>query len=173
MSYEELVEKFSGRLKAICNRVYRKDASLSADDLYQEALVYLWKRYLDKALEDKTDSYILQGCYYHIRNYLRTAQKRKDEVSLDAPVNSSADLTSDYLWEISDNRQEDYFERLNTQLISEAIYNNGLTQREKEILLLLAEGLSTRQIGRKLSISHVSVIKYRRIILKKCKKHLE
>jgi len=46
-------------------------------------------------------------------------------------------------------------------------YGNGLTHREKEILYCIAEGLSSKQIAGKLSISENTVANHRKNMLTK------
>ena len=58
-------------------------------------------------------------------------------------------------------------------MIVEVIQNNGLTGREKALLPFFAEGLTLRQIGKKIGVSHVAVLKIREAIRKKCLKHVD
>ena len=51
--------------------------------------------------------------------------------------------------------------------------NNGLTPREKEVFILALEGLTVREIGDRLGVSHVRVVKLRANIKEKCIKHLD
>jgi DNA-binding CsgD family transcriptional regulator len=43
----------------------------------------------------------------------------------------------------------------------EALLESGLTQRERDVLALSMEGMTTREVGQKLGISHVAVVKVR------------
>jgi DNA-directed RNA polymerase specialized sigma subunit len=141
MDFKELVRKISPKLKAITHRLNGRFTFFNDEDLYQEALIYLWVDFNQRKLDDKTDSYILQGCYFHLKNYIRIIQDKKALVSLDALV--------------------------------ETIRNNGLTEREKDIFNLALSGLTTREIGNKLGISHVRVIKLQKKIREKCREHLD
>ena len=56
-------------------------------------------------------------------------------------------------------------------MLIEEILNDGLTRREKEVFCLALEGLTTREIGSRLGISHVRVVKLKGKIRDKCKKY--
>ena len=51
------------------------------------------------------------------------------------------------------------------------IYNSNLTSREKEVLQLIAEGATSKEIGGKLSISHKTAEAHRENIKKKLDIH--
>jgi len=58
-----------------------------------------------------------------------------------------------------------------SKMLIEKINNNGLTKREKEVFNLGLEGLTTREIGGRLGISHVMVVKLKGKIRDKCEKY--
>ena len=74
---------------------------------------------------------------------------------------------------LADRRQEGFLDYLNDKLLAQTISDNGLTPREKELLPLFAEGLTTREIGKRLGISHVRVVKLTSRIRVKCRKYLD
>ena len=74
---------------------------------------------------------------------------------------------------MQDERSQYYFEHLNDKLLADAIHNNGFTKREKTLLIFCAEGLTTRDIGKRLGVSHVMVVKLMSRIRAKCKKYLD
>lgn len=173
VSFEHLVKRLSPKLKGIAYKVHWAGCFFNNDDLYQEALLYLWKQYQAGTLSDKTDSYILQGCYFHLKNYMRTAMDKVRPVSLDAPAFPDGESRLDSMVLPDSGSAEDYIESLHARMLVDVIYNNGLTDKEKQLLPLFSEGLSTRQIGKRAGISHVRVIKMRREIAQKCRKHLD
>ncbi|MCX5708573.1 MAG: sigma-70 family RNA polymerase sigma factor [Candidatus Omnitrophica bacterium] len=172
MEFEKLAKKLTPKLKAIAYKLNRRFTFFNEDDLFQEALVHLWKESAAGKLADKTDSYILQGCYFHLQNYIRTAKDKFASFSLDAHYADDNEHYEEPL-ELKDERSGDYFERLNREMIVDVIRNNGLTPREKELLPFLGEGLTIREIGRKVGVSHVRVLKMKEEIRRKCLKHLD
>lgn len=64
MTFEGLVKKINPKIKAIASRLDGRYTSFSDDDLYQEALIRLWQKFNDQKLDDKTESYIVQGCSF-------------------------------------------------------------------------------------------------------------
>ncbi len=157
MSFEGLVRRISPTLKRITKKLNGHHSFFDDDDLYQEALCHLWIDYNEGALSDKTDSYILQGCYFHLRNYLRKTQDNAILVSLNAPVGEDGVMLED-LMSVDDGSYDSYLE---SKLQIEAAEKQYLTDREKNVLLLSLEGMSMREIGAKLGISHVMVLKIR------------
>ncbi len=147
MGFDELIKRVSPVLKRITLKL-KQAGFMDEEDLYQEALIHLWNNLKSGCLVDKTDSYILQGCYFHLKNYLRKVKIKAALVNLD-------DLIA--------NQKEPQItpEDLDTPMIVEGILNNGLAKREKLVFLLCLEGLTLREIGRRLGVSHVMVIKIR------------
>ena len=173
VTFEELIKRLSPKLKGIAYKVHWAGYYFNNDDLYQESLLHLWNEYNAGTLADKTDSYILQGCYFHLKNYMRTTLDKVRPVSLDSPVTPGRESRLDTLSLPGEGSTESYFASLHARMLVDVIYNNGLSDKEKKLLPLFAEGLSTREIGKRAGISHVRVIKMRRDIEKKCRKHLD
>ena len=164
MEFELIRTKIDSRLRAITHKLSRWSVLMSEDDLYQEALLHLWNRYQAGELEDKNESYIAQSCYFHLRNCLRTIEKK---VSL----RSLSEGNSDDGYELEDilslTTQESSYEYIDARLVVDSLMNNGLTRREKEVCALFLEGLTVRQIGERLGISHVRVVKIKNNIKSK------
>lgn len=172
MSFEELVKRVSPTLKRITYKLNGHFSFFNDEDLYQEALVHLWQDFQRGLLNDKADSYILQGCYFHLKNYLRKVKTKAKLVSMETIIygeDSSLEETS----LLEDENAKCYFDYLNDKLLVETIHNNGLTTREKDILSLCSRGLTVREIGQKLGISHVRVVKLMHRIRNKSKKYLD
>ena len=172
MSFEELHQKLSPTIKRIAWRLNGHYRSFNHDDLYQEATIHLWNSFLKGKLSDKTDSYILQGCYFHLKNYIRKVNERSNVVSLDAVLNNDqettvGDLLGEY-WACPDCR-----EQLHNKFLAQSIHNNGFSPKEKRLFVYFSQGLTTRDIGRRLGVSHVSVVKMMRKIRIKSRKHLD
>ena len=172
MQFDVLLKRISAKLKGITYNLKDHSILFSQDDLHQEALAHLWKSFKAGALEDKTDSYVLQGCYFHLKNYIRTHAKRINFVSLYSQYdNEDATRLEEAIADTFD--KFDYLDCLSDKLLAEVIQNNGLSLREKEILSFYARGLTTREIGRELGISHVRVVKMTKCIREKCRKYTD
>lgn len=162
MRFEELQDKLSPVIKRIAYKLNGRYRTFSHDDLFQEALMHLWVDFMAGKLSDKTDSYILQGCYFHLKNYIRKVNEKPD-LSLDEMVS----------YEPEGVEFEDIRKSLSNRLLTETIENNGFDPREKKILMFLKDGLTTRGIGRKIGVSHVMVVKLIGKIREKCRKYID
>jgi RNA polymerase sigma factor (sigma-70 family) len=172
MRFVELVKKISPKLKRIIFRLGGRFNGFGDDDLYQEAMIYLWEEFNRGTLKDKTESYILQGCYFYLKNYMRKFAPRLRLVNSEyAMSNDDEGMDSDLLHNIPSG--ESVFETVYSNMLIETIRNNGLTKREKEIFNLALEGLTVREIGSRLGISHVRVVKLRQSLARKCLKHMD
>ena len=171
MEFDALTKKLSPTVKRIAYKLNGRYRSFSHDDLYQEAFLHLWNDFRAKKLEDKTDSYILQGCYFHLKNYIRKVNERP-VISLDMQVNEEG-LSLEEVLPLKFAIQEDCRSQLHVKLLVEAIQNNGFSPREKKILMFLKDGLTTRDIGKRIGLSHVSIVKTVKRIREKAKQHLD
>lgn len=169
-NFKALLKRISPTLKRITYRLNGHFSFFNDEDLFQEALIYLWQGLLDKCLEDKTDSYILQGCYFHLKNYIRKVKGRNKTTSLEAIINEEGTTLEETL-SLRHTNPKDFLDSLNDKLLVEVISNNGLSKREKDVLSLYSEGLTVREIGKSLGVSHVMVIKLTAGIRNKCKKY--
>ena len=172
MYFKELIKRISPILKRITYRLNGHYSFFNDEDLYQEALVHLWVDYKDGKLIDKTDSYILQGCYFYLKNYLRKNYDKARLISLENTVNDE-DGTFNLDDILSSGNPKSCLEFIHCEMLIEKINNNGLTQREKEVFNLALEGLTTREIGSRLGISHVRIVKLKGKIREKCRKYLD
>ncbi len=173
MTYEQLVKKISPTLKRITYRLKGRFCAFDHDDLFQEALIRLWEDFGLGKLADKTDSYILQGCYFHLKNYIRKHYPKASLLSLESAVNEDGQSGDDTDRRFRIKHEDSLLDTVHCKMLLETIQNNGLTKREKEVFSLGLEGLTTREIGGRLGISHVRVVKLRKTMREKCKKHLD
>ena len=172
MSYEELVRKIAPKLKRITYKLGKYLSFCAQDDLYQEALIYLWEEFSKGELLDKTDSYILQGCYFHLKNYIRKNIDKARLISIDFDYgDEEGQGTLDEILHLKSPGS--LFEDVYCKMLIEKINNNGLTVREKEVFNFALDGLTVREIGSRLGISHVRVVKLRHSIAEKCLKHID
>ena len=134
-------------------------------DLFQEALIHLWSDFASGDLDDKTDSYILQGCYFHLKNYIR---KTQDPATLLEPQPASCEEEGRASKRCSIAEGLASYDEVEAILQIEAMTEGGITARGKRrSFSFCLEGMTTREIGKKLGISHVSVVKIRNKIKEK------
>jgi RNA polymerase sigma factor (sigma-70 family) len=163
MNFESLVKKISPTLKRIAHKLNGHYTFFDDEDLYQEALMHLWVDFGEGSLKDKTDSYILQGCYYHLKNYIRKTQDNVPLLSLTTPMGEDGRTIEESL----PSDETNLFDNLDSKLQLEMAEEKYLTEREKEVLSLLMDGMSMREVGSKIGISHVMVLKIRNRIKEK------
>lgn len=171
--FNELIKRISSELGGICYRLGRRFNFIGQDDLLQEARLHLWRLFQGGILEDKTDSYILQGCFFHLQNYLRKIKQKRPTLSLEGDFlrNFGEEYRESKIASFSSD--SNFVLKLDQKLLVETICNNGLTDREKKVLYYCAQGLTTREIGQHLEVSHVAIIKIKARIKEKCAKYLD
>lgn len=155
MEFEELVAQVAPRLKRITSELSCRSYLEDGEDLYQEAMVYLLESWRNGKWVDKSISYIVQGCYFYLRNYLRAKKAYRAVLSLEEVVGGEENLTAT-LHDVEG-------QVTGRVLISEL----GLTSRELQVLGLIMQEMSTREIGALLGISHVRVVKIRQKVREK------
>jgi DNA-binding NarL/FixJ family response regulator len=103
-----------------------------------------------------------------LKNYIRTVYKKVDQnsFSVNARCNGGEGDALEDMLPLVDKKEVTCF--LDADLLTGDI-QRLLTQREKEIFHLSLEGLSIREIGRRLGISHAMIIKIEKRIRNKCK----
>jgi RNA polymerase sigma factor (sigma-70 family) len=171
--FNGLIGKFSPGIRRIAYKLNGRYRSFDHDDLYQEALLRLWNDHRAGKLTDKTDSYVLQGCYFHLKNCIRKVNERSNIVSLDALQNAQEDTTLlDQLLN-KYTHQPDTRKELDEKLVVYSISHNGLKPKEKKVISFLSDGLTTREIGKKIGVSHVSVVKMIKRIREKSLKRID
>lgn len=168
MSFEERTKNIIPILKRITYKLRYGAGYLDDNDLFQEALLHLWQDYNSGKLLDKTDSYILQGCYFHLKNYLRKIRKKARFLNLEALAESEKENSLKEITAIQEAGYREYLDYLHDKLLVETICNNGFTPREKTLLFFCKEGLTTRQIGERMGVTHVSIVKMISKIKVKC-----
>jgi len=164
-TFETLIKRISPTLRRISHRLNGRFAFFNDDDLCQEALINLWVMSGKGALDDKTDSYILQGCYFHLKNYIRTAMDRANLISFENPIDEEGTM----LEEIIASQDASPARHLEDEMLYEEMRKIGLNERELKIINMCTEGMTMREIGERLGISHVAVVKFRKKISEKCK----
>ncbi len=162
--FEKLAKRLSPTIRRISHRMNGHFTFFGDEDLCQEALAHLWISFQDRKLENKTDSYVLQGCYYHLKNYIRTNTDKAKLISMESPIDGEGTMIKDMIA----SREEPAYNDAEENGFLESIDTYGLSEREKEVVNLSLKGLTTREIGFELKVSHVSIIKMKRKIRYKC-----
>ena len=157
-NFEDLIRKLSPTLRGITHKLNGHFTFFDEDDLFQEALEHLWIHYNQKKLGDKTDSYVLQGCYFHLKNYIRKTMDKAKLISLQK-LNEDGDSSIETFLGYEDRRIE---ENADNASISESEAVKKMTGRERVIFKLSMDGSTVREIGKELGISHVMVVKIRK-----------
>ena len=173
MDFETRFNNVFEKLKNIAAKYSGICSYTDADDLYAEMRFHLWKLWREGVLEDKTESYVTQACYFYIRNYLRTAKDTLKPLSLDEPC-GSADFSDDNggdgmsrLGDMIPDGLPGTSELFESRALYEKIMNNGLSTLEKDIVRYLYNGYTVREIGGILGLSHVMIVKHKKQIAEK------
>jgi RNA polymerase sigma factor (sigma-70 family) len=169
--FNGFLKRLSPKLKGIAFKLNRGLVSMDEQDLFQEAVVFLWEHFQKGDFSDKTESYILQGCYFYLQNFIRMSKDRINRVAIDDGAGDESIHEERVV--LVDGNREDFLKALDTKLLVEIISNNGLTGREKSLLPLFAQGLTTREIGSRIGVSHVAIVKMKKTIGDKCRKYLD
>jgi len=165
-NFERIITRLTPTLKRITHKLNGHFTFFNDDDLCQEALIHLWVLFQEGKLYDKTDSYILQGCYYHLKNYIRTSMDKVKTQSLESPIDNDGTTLEEVVALEKQPYEEDFIDKT----LYEDVRKNGLDKRELAIVKMCMDGLTVREIGKNLGISHVAVVKLRKKIGEKCRK---
>lgn len=168
MEFEELVKRFSPYIRYLSSKSYIPSSAIDKEDLYQEILFSLWERWRKGEFFDKTDGYIRGSCYFTLKNYLRKSKEKVKLVSLQEPLGENGLLLEEFI----PDQKPLITERWDDAIFIQQMKEKELTRREKEVAEFLSQGYTLREIGMKLSISHVRVLKIKENMGKKFKKGL-
>jgi len=163
---DEIVNRLKYQLKGIIRKLNIQHQYIDSDDLYQEVLLYLWQKNENGELKNKNNSYILQGCYYHLKNYIRKSIKLENrKINYDNSnympfQNQEINEKKEYQYQSANFKSPDEYLLYNE-------FNQNLSVKERALLNLRIKGLTTREIGRELGISHTMVSKMRRKMVEK------
>lgn len=148
-----------GQLERLAQRVAGN--SVLQEDLFQEALIHIWR--MEKRRPGQTQSWYLQSCKFHLQHYLSSGR------SIDSPKRRAdqwrppTDFDAEEAWPELVESGASVFAAVSARDLVECL-SCRLLAPERAVLHCLADGLGPREIGRKLRMSHTSVIKQRRKI---------
>lgn len=163
----EVIVRIRYQLKAIIRKLNIMNQYIDSDDLYQEALLYLWQQNESGKLIGKNDSYILQGCYYYLKNFIRKRIK-PDHKKINKVYCFNL---SEQNREIEKNTTHSHNQHTENYALAEYLYydefSKKLSIKERALLNFRIKGLTTREIGKELGISHTMVSKIRKKMIEK------
>ena len=166
MNFGILLKRISPGLKRLARRLTRGHnihGFFDEEDLYQEMCIHLWNNFKNGVPDNLNDAYIIKGCEFYIRNYLRKKREKAYVISLEKPLNENGDTLKNIL---TDKREP--LDRLVDKKMTIAdIRSNGCNEREEKVFSLLLTGYTVREVGERLGISHVMVVKHKKKTLKK------
>ncbi len=165
MDFKILLEKITPALRGVARR-HLLLSSYDEEDLYQEMCLYLWQHYGNGLPIGINESYVIKGCEFHIQNFLRKGRPKVVLSSLDELINADG-LT---LGDILEDKREDYRSKIDSEVTIDEIKDLDLTEKERAVLSCLLKGHTVREAAGELGISHVMVLKYKKIIIKKWRK---
>ena len=159
MLFNAVLQRISSRLKAIAHKYTGYCMFIDNDDLFQETSLHLWDRYQKGEIAGKNDAYLVQSCKFHILNYLRKNKPGVLLVSMDELMSDDGDTLKDT---IPDIKAQPIASTVSDEMQVAEIRDSSASDKETTIMKLLEEGHTVREIGKKLGISHVMVIKYKK-----------
>jgi len=165
MDFRILLEKITPALKHIARR-YLLRGFYSEDDLYQEMCLYLWQNYRYGLPIGINEAYVIKACEFHIQNFLRKGRPKVALLSMDELISAGGQTLGDIL----EDKKEELRSEVDNKITIDEVKNIGLTEKEKSVLSYLLRGYTVRDIAKEMGISHVMVLKHKKIIIKKWRK---
>ncbi len=166
MKLEKLIENLEPELKGIALKTAGQYPDFDTEDLMQEMFLFLWENLKKGKIKNCTKSYLLQGCWFHLKNYIRTSQNKLPYLSLDYTISDDENCLADTI-----HSNENFYDSFEFNIAVSEVMNNGLSDREKEVFSMTLAGYTFREIGEKLEVSHVMVHKILKNIKSKTYKH--
>ncbi len=130
-------------------------------DLTQEALIHLWR--VERERPGQTTSWYLQSCRFCLQHYLASGKsvdsikRRAAQVPLFEEESEASEMFEQFTGEC-----RELSHACARDIVSSIA--RRLKPKERAVLHCLADGLSTRDIAKRLNLSSPTVTKYRRNI---------
>lgn len=134
------------------------------EDLMQEALIHLWQ--VQEQQPGQSESWYFQSCRYHLQHFLVAGRSVDSHKRSFANVRRAPDgAEGGDSFDIDETVESDD-PILSTVCVRDMIDSMSpwLSVREQAVLHYLADGWRTREIARRLNVSHPTIIKHRRKI---------
>ena len=149
-TYEELIKKINPHLKFISKSFKNNLRYISSDDILQELYFDIWQKWSSGKLKNKNISYIKHGCYFFLKNFSRKYSEK---------IRVIPDYNTELLAKKTLVAQKNLIERkIDDAIFIKQISDSHFSMRDKEIIELTLKNYSTREIGKKIGISHSRVI---------------
>jgi len=128
------------------------------EDLMQEGIIHLWR--LEEQRPGQSRSWYLQSCQFHLRHYMTLGRsvdswKRQKRI---VPFYREED--DEIRFSSLDDADGEPISEVSAKEMLNLLCEN-LTRSQQTVLRYMADGLSSREIGLKLQVSHKTVLKYR------------
>jgi len=161
--FNQWVSPFLPTLYTISGKIGKLPQWVDREDVVSQMLFDLWEKWKRGELQNKPTSYIFRNCWFAAQNYRRTSKDKILALSLDKPVDEEG---TPLITLIEDDSS--FFQTIE---IKQSIckLKEKLTQREKEVFHLQKQEYTTREIAKKLGISHVRVVRIQQNIRKKAR----
>ena len=127
------------------------------EDLMQEAMVHLWR--LELRTPGRKEVWYLQGCRFHLQNLVRQGRS-VDSVKRFRTQVLDQEPTTDESFVEQSNTNGSVWEEISVNDLMTTL-SLWLTPQERETLAYLMDGLSAREVARRLNVSHTIVNRYR------------
>jgi len=160
-----LLKKITPTLKYVARRRFIP-GFYSEEDLYQEMCLYLWEHYGGGLPAGINEAYVIKGCEFDIRNFMRKERYGVKFSSIDEPIGDDGLTLGETLEDKKDNAEL----MIANKLTVDEINNMDLSGRERLVISYLLKGYTAREIAAELGISHVMVLKHKKAIIKKWEK---
>ena len=161
--FKQWVNPFLPTLRKISGRIGKIPLWMDKEDLLSQMVLDLWEKWRRGDLRDKTASYIFRSCWFAAQNYLRKYKDKISLLSLDEPI----DEEGTPFIELMEHNSSFFLGFQIKQGIDKL--KEYLNQREQEVFHLQTQEYTTREIGQRLGISHVRVVKIQQHIRAKGK----
>ena len=162
MCFETLFRKISPRLRVMAKGYKNRLGFINEDDFYQEMCIHLWDNFKEGVPEGINEAYIVKGCRFFILNYFRKNQNKASIISFEIPIDDKGHT----LGELFPDTKESLKNSLNRKFDIED-NKRILNKRENKVFSLLIDGYTVREIGERIGVSHVMVIKIKKKIVEK------
>jgi len=160
MEFTTLFNRIYPKLHMIAKYYERGGYSADREDLLQEMYAYLWDEYSNGMPDSINEQYVVNGCRFHLMNFLKKENNKPAMMSMDEPVDENENTLKDILPD-KGKLPGDCFD---SNTLVEYVRKNGFSDKEKQAFFLLLDGYTAREAAEKMRISHVMVVKYRQKI---------